>query len=92
MIKRVLCVVSAPEAPAAEHLLKVNSTSIQIKVSSWKDSGCPISSLVLEYRPVGETGWTLVSNNVQVDKVGLTAIKVVLTSGPGQAVWETYFI
>lgn len=59
---------SAPVAPEAEALLRVNSTSIALWLGAWRDAGCPISSLVLEYKLRHEHAWTLVSNNVQVDR------------------------
>lgn len=59
---------AAPVAPDAAQLLRVNSTSIALWLGSWQDAGCPISSLVLEYKLRHEHAWTLVSNNVQVDR------------------------
>ncbi|XP_034252493.1 Down syndrome cell adhesion molecule-like protein Dscam2 [Thrips palmi] len=59
---------SPPVAPDAGQLLRVNSTSIALWLGSWQDAGCPISSLVLEYKLRHEHAWTLVSNNVQVDR------------------------
>ncbi|KAJ1530844.1 hypothetical protein ONE63_005689 [Megalurothrips usitatus] len=59
---------SPPVAPDARDLLRVNSTSIALRLGAWQDAGCPISSLVLEYKLRHEHAWTLVSNNVQVDR------------------------
>ena len=56
-------------APDAGQLLRVNSTSIQLRLAAWQDAGCPISSLVLEYKLRNDAAWTLVSNNVQVDRL-----------------------
>ncbi|KAK3932604.1 Down syndrome cell adhesion molecule-like protein Dscam2 [Frankliniella fusca] len=60
---------SPPVAPPGEALLRVNSTSIALWLGAWQDAGCPISSLVLEYKLRHEHTWTLVSNNVQVDRL-----------------------
>ncbi|XP_046991630.1 Down syndrome cell adhesion molecule-like protein Dscam2 isoform X2 [Schistocerca americana] len=59
---------SAPVAPSSADLIKVNSTSISLNLSSWSDGGCPITSLVVEYKQKKAIAWTLVSNNIKVGK------------------------
>ncbi|XP_049771836.1 Down syndrome cell adhesion molecule-like protein Dscam2 [Schistocerca cancellata] len=57
---------TAPVAPTDSKLIRVNSTWISLNLSSWSDGGCPITSVVVEYKARGEPTWTLVSNNAQV--------------------------
>ncbi|XP_047103836.1 Down syndrome cell adhesion molecule-like protein Dscam2 [Schistocerca piceifrons] len=59
---------SAPVAPSSADLIKVNSTSISLNLTSWNDGGCPITSLVVEYKQKKAIAWTLVSNNIKVEK------------------------
>ncbi|XP_049852755.1 Down syndrome cell adhesion molecule-like protein 1 homolog [Schistocerca gregaria] len=57
---------TAPVAPTDSKLIRVNSTWISLNLSSWSDGGCPITSVVVEYKVRDEPTWTLVSNNAQV--------------------------
>ncbi|XP_046989035.1 Down syndrome cell adhesion molecule-like protein 1 homolog [Schistocerca americana] len=57
---------TAPVAPTDSKLIRVNATWISLNLSSWSDGGCPITSVVVEYKARGEPAWTLVSNNAQV--------------------------
>ena len=70
-----------PVPPAAEDLIKVNSTSILLNLATWETGGCAISSFVVEYKyrgkataprdggggvfGGGESSWVLVNNNVK---------------------------
>ncbi|XP_052129225.1 cell adhesion molecule Dscam2-like [Frankliniella occidentalis] len=72
---------SPPVAPTTEALLRVNSTSIALWLGAWQDAGCPISSLVLEYKLRHEHAWTLVSNNVQVDRLEYSVLDLSPATG-----------
>jgi hypothetical protein len=49
----------APGVPEAQTLLSPNSTSVLLRLHVWPDNGCPLTHFVLQYRPVGDTHWTL---------------------------------
>lgn len=34
----------------------------------WPDNGCPILYFVIQYRPINELHWTLVSNSVKMQR------------------------
>ncbi|XP_047108457.1 Down syndrome cell adhesion molecule-like protein 1 homolog isoform X1 [Schistocerca piceifrons] len=55
----------APIAPTKEDLLATNSTFIQLNVGTWNTGGCPITTLVVEYKLKTGTKWILVSNNLK---------------------------
>ncbi|XP_023703051.1 Down syndrome cell adhesion molecule-like protein Dscam2 isoform X3 [Cryptotermes secundus] len=52
----------APGIPEAQTLLSPNSTSVLLRLHVWPDNGCPLTHFVLQYRPIGNTHWTLVSD------------------------------
>ncbi|XP_043279367.1 Down syndrome cell adhesion molecule-like protein Dscam2 isoform X3 [Venturia canescens] len=54
---------SKPLAPAKQHLIRINATSVLLEMATWQDGGCPILYLVVEYRRL-PGDWLLVSNNV----------------------------
>ncbi|XP_068223029.1 cell adhesion molecule Dscam1-like isoform X2 [Palaemon carinicauda] len=56
-----------PVVPGLSSLLRVNVTSIALNLAAWLDGGCPITSMVIEYRERGMPSWTLVSNHVRWD-------------------------
>ncbi|CAG5100534.1 Similar to Dscam2: Down syndrome cell adhesion molecule-like protein Dscam2 (Drosophila melanogaster), partial [Cotesia congregata] len=58
----------APGIPPAAAFLAPNSTSLSLRLHTWPDNGCPITYFVIQYRPVNEFHWTLVSNNVQMQR------------------------
>ncbi|XP_049799922.1 Down syndrome cell adhesion molecule-like protein Dscam2 [Schistocerca nitens] len=60
---------TAPIAPSKSHLIRVNSTSISLNVGSWGTGGCPITTLVVEYKPRQQHEWTLVSNNLKYQQI-----------------------
>ncbi|XP_015197156.1 cell adhesion molecule DSCAM isoform X2 [Lepisosteus oculatus] len=41
-----------------ELFASINSTCVRLNLIGWNDGGCPISSFILEYRPVDTTVWT----------------------------------
>ncbi|XP_028817539.1 Down syndrome cell adhesion molecule homolog isoform X1 [Denticeps clupeoides] len=43
-----------------EHELftSINSTRVQLNLNGWNNGGCPITSFIVEYRPVDTTTWT----------------------------------
>ncbi|XP_076177155.1 cell adhesion molecule Dscam2 isoform X1 [Ptiloglossa arizonensis] len=51
-----------------EKFVTVNVSWITLHLSMWNDGGCPITYFELEYRKNGEDIWTLVSNNIEVQK------------------------
>ncbi|GLG93666.1 Tyrosine-protein phosphatase Lar [Gryllus bimaculatus] len=60
---------SAPIPPKNADLIRENSTSISLNLASWQDGGCPITSLVVEYKLKQQLDWTLVSNNVKFEQI-----------------------
>ncbi|XP_049771876.1 Down syndrome cell adhesion molecule-like protein Dscam2 [Schistocerca cancellata] len=59
---------SAPVSPRNTDLIRVNSTSILLNLTSWNDGGCPITSVVVEYKLKKGFAWTLVSNNIKIEQ------------------------
>lgn len=57
-----------PGIPAASAFLSPNSTTLALRLHMWPDNGCPIVYFVIEYRPISEYHWTLVSNNVKMQR------------------------
>ncbi|XP_076619182.1 cell adhesion molecule Dscam2 isoform X3 [Colletes latitarsis] len=51
-----------------DKFVTVNVSWINLHLSMWNDGGCPITYFELEYRKNGEDIWTLVSNNIEVQK------------------------
>ncbi|KZC04295.1 Down syndrome cell adhesion molecule-like protein Dscam2, partial [Dufourea novaeangliae] len=51
-----------------DNFVTVNVSWITLHLSTWNDGGCPITYFELEYRRSGEDIWTLVSNNIEVQK------------------------
>ncbi|XP_033338230.2 cell adhesion molecule Dscam2 isoform X4 [Megalopta genalis] len=51
-----------------DKFLTVNVSWITLHLAMWNDGGCPITYFELEYRRSGEDIWTLVSNNIEVQK------------------------
>ncbi|CAK9819274.1 Cell adhesion molecule Dscam2 [Anthophora plagiata] len=51
-----------------DKFVTVNVSWITLHLSMWNDGGCPITYFELEYRKSGEDIWTLVSNNIEVQK------------------------
>ncbi|XP_018371900.1 PREDICTED: Down syndrome cell adhesion molecule-like protein Dscam2 isoform X2 [Trachymyrmex cornetzi] len=51
-----------------DKFVTVNVSWITLHLSTWNDGGCPITFFELEYRKSGEGIWTLVSNNIEVQK------------------------
>nr|CAD7393491.1 unnamed protein product [Timema cristinae] len=59
----------APKVPVQDDFLVVNSTSVTLILEAWPSNGCPLLYFVVEYRPRGQSEWTLVSNNVQQEEL-----------------------
>lgn len=55
---------SVPIAPVRESLLTINSTFIIIHLTSWKSGGCTINFFVVQYKPLNQPKWILLSTNV----------------------------
>ncbi|XP_076760632.1 cell adhesion molecule Dscam2 isoform X4 [Xylocopa sonorina] len=51
-----------------DKFITVNVSWITLHLGMWNDGGCPITYFELEYRKSGEDIWTLVSNNIEVQK------------------------
>ncbi|XP_050450848.1 cell adhesion molecule Dscam2-like isoform X3 [Cataglyphis hispanica] len=57
------------ESPGTgDKFITVNVSWITLHLNTWNDGGCPITFFELEYRKNGENIWTLVSNNIEVQK------------------------
>lgn len=39
-----------PQVPPRSSLISVNVTSVSLNLAAWLDGGCPITSLVVEYK------------------------------------------
>ncbi|KAG7483685.1 hypothetical protein MATL_G00041000 [Megalops atlanticus] len=46
-----------------ELFASINSTRVRLNLIGWNNGGCPITSFVLEYRPVDTTVWTTAQRN-----------------------------
>ncbi|XP_023316145.1 Down syndrome cell adhesion molecule-like protein Dscam2 [Trichogramma pretiosum] len=57
-----------PGIPAAAAFLAPNSSSLALRLAAWPDNGCPIEYFVVQYRPINDFHWTLVSNNVRAQR------------------------
>ncbi|XP_031785647.1 Down syndrome cell adhesion molecule-like protein Dscam2 isoform X3 [Nasonia vitripennis] len=57
-----------PGIPPAAAFLSPNSTSLVLRLTAWPDNGCPILYFVIQYRPINEFHWSLVSNNVKMQR------------------------
>ncbi|XP_033322591.1 Down syndrome cell adhesion molecule 2 isoform X3 [Megalopta genalis] len=58
----------APGIPPAASFLSPNSTTLVLRLHVWPDNGCPILYFVIQYRPINEFHWTLVSNSVKMQR------------------------
>lgn len=58
----------APGIPPAAAFLNPNSTTLVLRLHVWPDNGCPIKYFVVQYRPINEFHWTLVSNSVKMQR------------------------
>ncbi|XP_043471448.1 Down syndrome cell adhesion molecule-like protein Dscam2 isoform X2 [Leptopilina heterotoma] len=57
------------DSPASgDRFITVNVSWIILHLHMWNDGGCPITFFELEYKRSGEELWTLVSNNIEVQK------------------------
>ncbi|XP_077560084.1 cell adhesion molecule Dscam1-like isoform X3 [Haemaphysalis longicornis] len=56
---------TAPVAPDKSSFLAINSTFVLLHLGAWYSGGCHISFFVAQYKPKGESEWTLISNHVQ---------------------------
>lgn len=54
----------APVVPEKYIFLKINVNSVQLRLSTWIDNGCPISFFVVQYKPRRQWEWILVSNHI----------------------------
>ncbi|KAG8199382.1 hypothetical protein JTE90_000252 [Oedothorax gibbosus] len=55
---------TVPVGPNQESLLSINSTSVVIHLGSWKSGGCAINFFAIQYKPIGQLEWILLSSNV----------------------------
>nr|XP_042901562.1 Down syndrome cell adhesion molecule-like protein Dscam2 isoform X1 [Parasteatoda tepidariorum] len=55
---------TVPVAPKRDALLTINSTFIMIHLTSFNSGGCAINFFVIQYKPVNQPEWILLSNNV----------------------------
>ncbi|XP_050445648.1 cell adhesion molecule Dscam2 isoform X4 [Cataglyphis hispanica] len=58
----------APGIPPSAAFISPNSTTLVLRLHVWPDNGCPINYFVIQYRPINEFHWTLVSNNVKMQR------------------------
>ncbi|RWS31341.1 cell adhesion molecule-like protein [Leptotrombidium deliense] len=55
---------SVPSAPTLDSLIGINSTFVFLRLSAWKDNGCPIISFVVQYKINAHLNWIMLSNNI----------------------------
>lgn len=58
----------SPGIPPAAAFLAPNSTTLALRLHVWPDNGCPILYFVVQYRPISEFHWTVVSNSVKMHR------------------------
>ncbi|KAL3222312.1 hypothetical protein MRX96_028475 [Rhipicephalus microplus] len=56
--------IITPLAPEKNELLSSNSSAVQLNLRSWKDGGCPIRFITLQYKLREERGWTAVPETI----------------------------
>ncbi|XP_033224907.1 Down syndrome cell adhesion molecule-like protein Dscam2 [Belonocnema kinseyi] len=57
-----------PGIPPSAAFLAPNSTTLALRLHVWPDNGCPILYFIIQYRPINEFHWTLVSNSVKMHR------------------------
>ncbi|XP_067123055.1 cell adhesion molecule Dscam1-like [Centruroides vittatus] len=55
---------TVPVAPKQEDMIFTNSTHLVLQLLSWQSGRCPITKMIIEYRPQSSTHWTLLTNRV----------------------------
>lgn len=55
--------------PQSMLLKEINVTSVNLDITSWLTSGCPIRFFSVKYRLWGDTDWHLVNNNIPPNMV-----------------------
>ncbi|XP_055948841.1 cell adhesion molecule Dscam2-like isoform X4 [Argiope bruennichi] len=63
---------TVPIAPVRENLLTINSTFIIIHLISWKSGGCAINFFAVQYKPLNQPEWILLSSNVLPEQKTVT--------------------
>ncbi|CAL1270596.1 unnamed protein product [Larinioides sclopetarius] len=63
---------TVPIAPVRENLLTINSTFIVIHLISWKSGGCAINFFAVQYKPLNQPEWILLSSNVLPEQKTVT--------------------
>lgn len=61
-----------PVAPKSEALLSINSSSVTIHLTSWQSGGCNINFFAIQYRPLAQPEWVLLSSNVLPEQKTVT--------------------
>ncbi|XP_067138807.1 cell adhesion molecule Dscam1-like isoform X1 [Centruroides vittatus] len=59
---------SAPIAPTTQSWINRNATSIILRLSSWRNGGCPIEFFVVQYKPQRQQEWILISSQIHSDQ------------------------
>ncbi|XP_046745786.1 Down syndrome cell adhesion molecule-like protein Dscam2 isoform X2 [Diprion similis] len=57
-----------PSPASGDKFITVNVSWITLHLHTWHNGGCPLLYFELEYRRSGEDLWTLVSNNIEVQR------------------------
>ncbi|CAH0767134.1 unnamed protein product [Bemisia tabaci] len=60
---------SKPSPPPQDRFIFTNSSSAILFLENWVDSGCPILYFDMEYKKVTDKKWTLVSNNIVLQRM-----------------------
>ena len=90
---------TAPQQPAQEDILLINSTSVTLFLEAWPSGGCPLQYFIAEYRSRSQKTWTLVSNNIHQEELVIPdlipatwyRIRVAAHSDAGSSVQEFAF-
>ncbi|XP_014677223.1 PREDICTED: Down syndrome cell adhesion molecule-like protein 1 homolog [Priapulus caudatus] len=62
---------SAPIMAPSGNFIVLNSTSVVLNLTAWRDGGCAMTSFVLQYQIYGQQDWTTVANDVSPSIVSI---------------------
>lgn len=63
-----------PRSPKPNEFITANATSIKLNLYTWRDGGCPISKIRVEYRLVGEQHWIVAAEGPMIDNLVLSQL------------------
>lgn len=70
-----MCLFAVPIMPPQSMLLSgINTTSVDLDMTSWLTSGCPITFYSVKYKVYGDNKWTEVANHIKSNIVSFSEI------------------